>query len=60
MNDAVNSFLKEKAPVHIPVVVEEKEKQPEKVQVVTENQLPPFPANATPLDGSWQKVNGTT
>lgn len=57
MNDAAGGFLKEKAPVHIPVVVEEKQ---EKVQVVGENQLPSFPANVTPLDGTWQKVNGTT
>ncbi|XP_074039816.1 beta-1,4-galactosyltransferase galt-1 isoform X2 [Leptinotarsa decemlineata] len=28
-------------------------------QVVRENQLPPYPDNATLTEGSWQKVNGT-
>jgi hypothetical protein len=56
MEDTVGALLLGR-PAAIPIVDEEP--GPQSSKLLTETQLPPYPAHVTPTNGSWQNVNGT-
>lgn len=44
-----------RVPVALPVIDETQDNS----KILTEAQLPPYPVNVTPVDGSWQTVGNT-
>lgn len=59
LEDSIGSLLLGgRVPVALPVVDDQQEGQ-DPTKVLTEAQLPPYPANVTPVDGSWQTVGHT-
>lgn len=59
MEDSIGALLLGgRVPVALPVIDEPQDGQ-DLTKVLTEAQLPPYPSNWTPVDGSWQPVGNT-
>lgn len=59
IDDSIGALLLGgRVPVALPVI-EDQQDGLDPNKVITEAQLPPYPANITPVDGSWQTVGNT-
>lgn len=59
IDDSIGALLLgDRVPVGLPIIEDQQEGQ-DPNKILTEAQLPPYPANATPVDGAWQTVGNT-